>query len=321
VISAKAKAAAAKLGLPVTKASKAMEDPSSVKLAEQKVLDSVAQQAALASEGAVAVPAEASDDVVSPEVPQPSDANLAPEVAESGLPPQVDASQVCPEAGKMGRIDDVKLGPGLHGKVVAVTHAPKPDVFLCRLQSAAGNHAPGNVVLTKNQIAWIADLEQPTPSKKMYLKKPEIYELDHLFQASEFETKSTFVSDSRFASTHMNLGSWIIKREMKDHPNWHKVCQLDPEFIFTTLNQMSEAAEDAAENFCLAVAALETQVKDKELILAPIWGGLLDAEFHWTLLTLQFPLKFPFHRSSPIFGFKETTIIGSFFATWDAFCL
>jgi len=290
VTSAKAKAKAKKLGLPVAKVSKANAadaDPSSVKPAEQKVLDAVAGEAALASQAAVAAPAEASDAVVPPEVPEPPDAKQVPEVPE--------VPEVCPEKGKLGRIDDVKLGPGLHGKVVAVTHAPKPDVFLCRLQSAAGSHAPGNVVLVQNQIAWIEDLTKPTEFKKMYLKKNELFELDHLFQASEFQTKSSFVSDSRFASTHMNLGNWIIKREMEDHAHWHKVCLLDPEFIFATLNQMSEAAEDAAENFCLAVAALETQVKDKELIFAPIWGGLADAEFHWTLLTLQFSVEFSKH--------------------------
>jgi len=186
--------------------------------------------------------------------------------------------------GQILRITDETLGPsGLCGKIVEVLDGTK-DVMLCRVQGK-GVKACGQVCLTRTQVENMAGLKDATPFKGMYLKVQEKVILDKLFMAEELKGKASLETDPRLTSIHINIGIWLIKRDFPAEV-WERAELVDPNLTMAIIQEMTGQTDETADSLCKGVAELRALFQKKELICLPVWGGVSDGEFHWTLLTV-----------------------------------
>ncbi len=185
--------------------------------------------------------------------------------------------------GKMVRIVAEELGAYACGEIAEVlSHVG--DSLLVRCQRNLFSKIGKNIRCKVGQVELTGDLLPAKSAKKMMLTNKEKIELDSKFQASELKGPGSLQGDTRLAATHMEMGIWLIARDLEPGP---EIQTISPEYLADVMRELEAQTDSSAEAFCRAAADLKVKLEVAKLILCPAWGSAGPGSEHWTLLTLE----------------------------------
>ncbi len=216
------------------------------------------------------------------------DASAANEIDASGellppLPPPASPAPAddCPSMkGMMVRCIDEGLGRSVCGQVLEILSNTHTTVF-GRVQMQ-GSGFGKNVGMKLTQIIDVMGLSERKPIKKMQMTYETRVELDYKFNCEELG-KMDFTKDVRFAGMHLDIGWWVIARDL-ELDSCSKIAFISPDLTACVVNEIQLA--DGAEAACRASAQYVALIQDAEIILVPVWGGTGGSQ-HWSLLDLE----------------------------------
>ncbi len=213
-------------------------------------------------------------------------ASAAGDAANATLPPLPPPESPAPGdecpimKGMMVRCIDESLGRSVCGQVLEILSNTLTTVFGRVQMQAAG--LGKNVGMKMTQIVQIEGLSIPKPLKKLQLTYDTRIELDYKFNAEEL-VKMDFTKDIRFAGLHLDIGWWVIARDL-ELTSSSKVVFISPDLTASVVIEIQLA--DGAEAACRASAQFVHLIQDAEIIVVPVWGGEGTGQ-HWTLLDLE----------------------------------
>ncbi|MCP4242730.1 MAG: hypothetical protein GY772_19410, partial [bacterium] len=136
------------------------------------------------------------------------------------------------------------------------------------------------VVCKASQIDLLPQLTPSGPKLPLHLTKAVKTEL-----LREFPELEDLLAGGRLTGDHMNLGAWIIERDLGDVQGSSFMA---PMVVYSYCFALAEPGPDGEACKIKAQQLLSKRLKSSGLLGLPIWtdGGAAGAE-HWTLLVLR----------------------------------